>query len=128
DAPESHLTSESPTMRGVLETVARAAESDAPVLFRGESGTGKGVLARLLHAGSARAERPFVVTNCPTLSEELLASELFGHARGAFTGAVRDQQGRVEAAQGGTLFLDEIGEIPASLHAELLRLLQAKDY
>jgi NtrC-family two-component system response regulator AlgB len=128
EAPESDLASQSPVMRGVLETVARAAQADVPVLLRGESGTGKGVLARLLHAASARAERPFVVTNCPTLSEELLASELFGHARGAFTGAVRDQPGRVEAAEGGTLFLDEIGEIPNALQAKLLRFLQEKDF
>jgi NtrC-family two-component system response regulator AlgB len=128
EAPEEDITTASPAMRTVLETVARAAKSDVAVLFRGESGTGKGVMARLLHAESARASRPFVVTNCPTLSEELLASELFGHARGAFTGAVRDQPGRVEAAQGGTLFLDEIGEIPTALQAKLLRFLQDKDY
>ena len=99
-----------------------------PVLLRGENGTGKGVLARLLHAGSVRRERPFVVVNCPTLSEELLASELFGHARGAFTGAVRDQPGRVEAADGGTLFLDEIGELSPALQAKLLRFLQDKQF
>src|SRR5262249_21321242 len=83
---------------------------------------------RLLHAQSARAAGPFVVVNCPTLSEELLASELFGHARGAFTGAVRDQAGRVEMAQGGTLFLDEIGEISPGLQAKLLRFLQEKRF
>jgi NtrC-family two-component system response regulator AlgB len=92
--------------------------------LRGENGTGKSVLARTLHALSARSGKPFVVINCPTLSEDLLASELFGHARGAFTGAVRDQEGRVEAAEGGTLFLDEIGELPPSLQAKLLRFLQ----
>jgi NtrC-family two-component system response regulator AlgB len=128
DAPEHDLHTESPAMRGVLETISRAAQSDVSVMFRGESGTGKGVLARLLHAQSGRARAPFVVTNCPTLSDELLASELFGHARGAFTGAVRDQQGRVEAAEGGTLFLDEIGEIPNALQAKLLRFLQEHDF
>jgi NtrC-family two-component system response regulator AlgB len=82
----------------------------------------------MIHAGSKRAARPFVVVNCPTLSQELLASELFGHARGAFTGAVRDQAGRVEAAEGGTLFLDEIGEISPALQAKLLRFLQEKQF
>jgi NtrC-family two-component system response regulator AlgB len=127
-APEVDLDTASPTMRGVLELAMRAAHSDATVLLRGENGAGKGVLARLLHAQSARAEGPFVVVNCPTLSEELLASELFGHARGAFTGAVRDQAGRVEAAQGGTLFLDEIGEMSPGLQAKLLRFLQDKQF
>jgi len=86
------------------------------------------VLARALHAQSPRRPHPFVVVNCPTLSEELLASELFGHAKGAFTGAVRDQAGRVEAAQNGTLFLDEIGEISPGLQAKLLRFLQDKEF
>src|SRR5262249_57832549 len=101
---------------------------DVSALLRGESGTGKGVLARALHAQSARAGQPFVMVNCPTLSEELLASELFGHARGAFTGAVRDQPGRVEAAQGGTLFLGEVSDIAPGLQAKLLRFLQEKEF
>ena len=126
--PEIELETGSAQMREVISVVERAAGADVPVLLRGESGTGKGVLARLLHARSARATRPFVVVNCPTLSEDLLASELFGHARGAFTGAVRDQPGRVEAAEGGTLFLDEIGEIASGLQAKLLRFLQEKEY
>jgi NtrC-family two-component system response regulator AlgB len=126
--PEVDVATGSPKMRAVLDVVMRAAPSEATVLFRGESGTGKGVLARLLHAQSARASSPFVVVNCPTLSEELLASELFGHARGAFTGAVRDQAGRVEMAQGGTLFLDEIGEVSPGLQAKLLRFLQEKRF
>jgi NtrC-family two-component system response regulator AlgB len=115
-------------MMAVLDVVARAASHDVSVLLRGENGTGKGVLARVLHSRSARRERPFVVVNCPTLSEELLASELFGHARGAFTGAVKDQEGRVEAAEGGTVFLDEIGEISTGLQAKLLRFLQEKRF
>ncbi len=127
-APEADLVTQSPAMRAVLEMAARAAAADASVLFRGESGTGKGVLARFLHDQSGRRGHPFVVTNCPTLSEDLMASELFGHARGAFTGAVRDQQGRVEAAEGGTLFLDEIGEIPPSIQTKLLRFLQDRDF
>jgi len=127
-APEAQLESASPRMRGVLETITRAAAHDVAVLLRGENGTGKGVLARTLHASSPRRDKPFVVVNCPTLSEELLASELFGHARGAFTGAVRDQEGRVEAAEGGTVFLDEVGEISPALQAKLLRFLQEKNF
>jgi NtrC-family two-component system response regulator AlgB len=115
-------------MRAAIELAVRAATSDAPILLRGENGTGKSVLARLVHASSPRAARPFVTVNCPTLSEELLASELFGHAIGAFTGAVRDQAGRVEAAEGGTLLLDEIGEISPGLQAKLLRFVQDKEF
>ncbi|HEX7598456.1 MAG TPA: sigma-54 dependent transcriptional regulator, partial [Polyangia bacterium] len=126
--PDVDLTSNSPRMRSVQETVTRAAASDVPVLLSGETGTGKTVVARTLHAHSPRREHPFVVVNCPTLSEELLTSELFGHARGAFTGAVKDQPGRVEAAHGGSLFLDEIGEIPPALQAKLLRFLQDKEF
>ncbi|MDX2169003.1 MAG: sigma-54 dependent transcriptional regulator [Deltaproteobacteria bacterium] len=125
-APEVALDSAAPAMRAVLDVLPRVAAADASVLLRGENGTGKGVVARLLHAHSPRAARPFVTINCPTLSEELLASELFGHARGAFTGAVRDQPGRVEAADSGTLFLDEIGEISPGLQAKLLRFLQER--
>src|SRR5450432_180462 len=128
EAPETELESAAPAMRSVVEVVSRAAQSDVSVLFRGESGTGKGVLSRAMHLQSARRERPFVTINCPTLTEELLASELFGHAKGAFTGAVRDQPGRVEVAEGGTLFLDEIGDLPASLQAKLLRFLQEKRF
>jgi NtrC-family two-component system response regulator AlgB len=128
EVPEADLATDSPAMREVLTTIARAAPSDANILLRGESGTGKGVLARALHAQSRRQGRAFVTVNCPTLSEELLASELFGHAKGAFTGAVRDQAGRVEAAEGGTLFLDEIGEISTGLQAKLLRFLQEKQF
>ncbi len=127
-SPETELASASPAMRAVLDTIARVALSDVAVLFRGESGTGKTVLARALHRQSRRAGAPFVVVNCPTLTEDLLASELFGHARGAVTGAVRDQPGRVEAAEGGTLFLDEIGELSPALQAKLLRFLQEKQF
>jgi NtrC-family two-component system response regulator AlgB len=127
-APEARLETASPRMKAVLEIVARAASHEVAVLLRGENGTGKGVLARTLHAQSPRRDRPFVVVNCPTLSEDLLASELFGHVRGAFTGAVRDQEGRVEAAEGGTVFLDEIGELSPTLQAKLLRFLQEKRF
>jgi NtrC-family two-component system response regulator AlgB len=127
-APEINLETESPRMKAVLEVLSKAAAFDAPVLLLGENGTGKSVLARRLHVLSGRRERPFAAVNCPTLSEELLSSELFGHARGAFTGAVRDQPGRVEAAEGGTLFLDEIGELAPALQAKLLRFLQEKTF
>ena len=128
EVPEADFSTESPAMRAVLELAPRVAAADAPVLLTGESGTGKGVLARYIHSLGARAAGPFAVVNCPTLSEELLASELFGHARGAFTGAVRDSPGRVEAAEGGTLFLDEIGEITPAVQARLLRFLQEHQY
>jgi NtrC-family two-component system response regulator AlgB len=128
EAPEIDLSSTSPAVRAVLDALAPAARSDAAVLLRGESGTGKGVFAHALHDQSPRRERPFVTVNCPTLSEDLLSSELFGHVRGAFTGAVRDQAGRVEAADGGTLFLDEIAELSPGLQAKLLRFLQEKQF
>jgi NtrC-family two-component system response regulator AlgB len=126
--PELELATRSAALQAALDTVRRAAGSEAAVLLRGENGTGKGVLARLLHTRSPRATGPFVVVHAPTLSEELLASELFGHARGAFTGAVKDQPGKVEAAHGGTLFLDEIAEIAPTLQAKLLRFLQDKQF
>ena len=127
-APAIDLETDSPKIRGVFEVAAKASASDVPVLLRGESGTGKSVLARMIHSMSPRKAQPFVVVNCPTLSEELLASELFGHIKGSFTGAVRDQAGRVETAEGGTLFLDEIGEITPSLQAKLLRFLEDKEF
>jgi NtrC-family two-component system response regulator AlgB len=98
------------------------------VLLRGESGTGKGVLARAIHSKSKRAARPLVTVHCPSLSAELLESDLFGHVRGAFTGAVADKVGKVDAADGGTLFLDEIGDLPPALQPKLLRLIQDKTY
>lgn len=126
--PETELATSSPRYRAALDLVARAAGSDAPVLFRGESGTGKGVLARALHLQSRRRARPFVTVNCPLLTADLLASELFGHVRGAFTGASVDRTGRIDEAQGGTLLLDEVSEIAPSLQAKLLRFVQERRF
>ncbi len=127
-APGGDLSSEEPAVQRLLETARLAAESDATILLRGESGCGKGVLARRLHSHSRRSARPFVTVSCPSLSAELLESELFGHARGSFTGAVRDTEGKVAAAEGGTLFLDEVGDLPPPLQPKLLRFLQEKEY
>jgi NtrC-family two-component system response regulator AlgB len=126
--PEADLQTEEPLMQQALEITFKAAASDATVLFHGESGTGKGVLARALHARSPRAAGAFLTVACPSLSAELLESELFGHARGAFTGAVQETYGKVAAAEGGTLFLDEVGDLPLALQPKLLRLLQEKRY
>jgi DNA-binding NtrC family response regulator len=115
-------------MARVAETVERVAPSNATVLLLGETGTGKEVIARALHQHSARREHPFVAVNCALLKGELLESELFGHEKGAFTGADRMRPGRVETARGGTLFLDEIAEMPPALQARLLRLLQEREY
>ena len=122
------MVGESPRMREVYHLLRRAAATDSTVLLRGESGTGKELAARALHRESPRADRPFVAVNCATLSETLLESELFGHERGAFTGAVARQTGKVEAADTGALFLDEVGEIPLSLQAKLLRFLQEREF
>ncbi len=126
--PEVVLETESPKLRAALDVVEKVATTEVPVLLLGENGTGKGVIARWLHAQSQRANGPFVVISCPTLTEELLASELFGHVKGAFTGATRDREGRLEAAQGGTVFLDEVSEVSPALQAKLLRFLQEKQF
>jgi transcriptional regulator with GAF, ATPase, and Fis domain len=125
---DADMVGESPRMREVYRLLRRAAATDSTVLLRGESGTGKELAARALHKASPRAGRPFVAVNCATLSETLLESELFGHERGAFTGAVARKTGRVEVADTGTLFLDEVGEIPLPLQAKLLRFLQEREF
>ncbi|MBX7256884.1 MAG: sigma-54 dependent transcriptional regulator [Candidatus Hydrogenedentes bacterium] len=127
-SPDVDLTSTSPVMQRALELARQVAQSEASVLILGESGTGKTVLAKVIHAWSRRARKPFGVVSCPSLSGELLESELFGHVRGSFTGAVRDNPGRVMACEGGTLFLDEIGELPLPLQPKLLRFIQDKEY
>jgi len=126
--PEADLQTHEPAVRSALDLAFRVATSDATVLLRGESGTGKGVLARAIHARSPRSARPFVTVHCPSLSAELLESDLFGHARGAFTGAVQEAAGKVAGADGGTLFLDEVGDLPPALQPKLLRFVQEKAY
>lgn len=118
------MVSRSPAMAELFTLIGRAARSDASVLVRGETGSGKELVARALHALSPRAGKPFLAVNCATLQGELLASELFGHVRGAYTGAIQNRKGLFERANGGTVFLDEIGELPLELQPRLLRVLQ----
>ena len=122
------LSSTSPAMQRTVTLARQVAPSDVAVLIRGESGTGKGVLARAVHSWSPRADKPFAVVACPSLSAELLESELFGHVKGAFTGAMRDNPGRIAMSEGGTLFLDEIGDLPLALQPKLLRFLQDRQF
>jgi two-component system, NtrC family, response regulator GlrR len=125
--PKFHqLRGGSRKMRALYATLARVAAAEAPVLILGETGTGKEVVARSVHDASPRASGPFVVVDCAALPENLLDAELFGHARGAFTGAVGARPGAIESANGGTVFLDEIGELPKSMQPKLLRVLEAK--
>jgi len=122
------LESSSLAVRRLIDTARQAAASEITILLTGESGTGKNVLARQIHRWSRRAEKPFITVNCTTLSESLLESELFGHMRGSFTGAVKDKPGRLEAADGGTLFLDEIGDLAPNLQAKFLRFIQEQSF
>jgi len=124
----AEMDSESPGMKKVLETLRQVADTDATVLILGESGTGKGVAARTIHHCSPRAKEQFVTVNCPSLSAELLESELFGHKKGAFTGATENKLGRVDQAEGGTLLLDEVGDVPLALQPKLLRFIQDREY
>lgn len=122
--PESLLVGQSTSMRRVLGLIETVSRSHAPTLVTGESGTGKELVARMLHDGSPRHAGPFVVVNCGALTETLIEAELFGHERGAFTGALRKRDGRFQAADGGTVFLDEVAELPLPAQAKLLRVLQ----
>jgi len=119
-----NILGRAPALLEVLDMAERAAHSNSTVLIRGETGTGKELLARAIHFNSSRSDNPLVTINCGAIPKELLESELFGHRRGAFTGAVADKKGRIELADGGTLFLDEIGEMSPSLQVKLLRLIQ----
>lgn len=126
--PSMVMDSDEPGFKEMLRVAFKAANSEASILLLGPSGTGKTILARQLHEHSMRHDKPFVTVNCPSLSRELLESELFGHLKGAFTGAVNETWGKVAAAEGGTLFLDEIGELPPEIQPKLLRLLQEQEY
>jgi two-component system, NtrC family, response regulator PilR len=120
------LLGHSPAMASLRELVARVARSQAPVHITGESGTGKELVARLIHDSGARADAPFVPVNCGAIPSELMESELFGHKRGSFTGAIADKRGLVQSAEGGTLFLDEVADLPLHMQVKLLRLIQEK--
>src|SRR5262245_11534247 len=122
------IVGKSTQLRDVISTIDRIARSPTTVLITGESGTGKELIVAALHDASPRRDGPLVTVNCGAIPETLLESELFGHARGAFTGAVASRQGRVAAAEKGTLFLDEVGELPLPLQVKLLRLLQQREY
>lgn len=126
--PEDRLQTANAGMQRVIETARKAAPSEAIILLTGESGTGKSVFARAIHHWSARAAKPMAVVATPAVPADLLESELFGHAKGAFTGAVRDVPGRIAACEGGTLFLDEIGDMAPSVQAKLLRFIQDREY
>jgi NtrC-family two-component system response regulator AlgB len=125
---DHEIITQNPTYLGVLRMAERVAPSQLTVLIEGETGTGKELLADFIHAKSDRTDKPIVKVNCAALSSELIESELFGHVKGSFTGALKDREGRVEAADGGTLFLDEVGEMPLAMQAKLLRFLQSHEY
>jgi two-component system response regulator PilR (NtrC family) len=126
NAQEPRLLGHSPAIVALRELIARVARSQAPVHITGESGTGKELVARLIHDTGARADAPFVAVNCGAIPSELMESELFGHKRGSFTGAIADKPGLVQSAEGGTLFLDEVADLPLHMQVKLLRLIQEK--
>jgi len=123
-----NIIGSSPPMQAVYRLVARCAPTNSTVMLRGESGTGKELIARAIHHNSLRKDRPFVTVDCASLSENLLESELFGHVKGSFTGAVSNKKGLFESADGGTLFLDEIGNISISTQAKLLRFIEQREF
>jgi two-component system NtrC family response regulator len=123
-----NIVSNHPKMLEIFEIISKVAETDATILIQGESGTGKDLIAKTIHYNSLRKEKPLVTVNCGALTESLLTSELFGHKRGSFTGAVKDAIGRFQAAEGGTVVLDEIGEIPINLQKTLLRVIEEKEF
>jgi Nif-specific regulatory protein len=125
---EHNLVGESAPIRDVLQFISKVAPTDSTVLISGESGTGKELVARAIHKNSKRADKPFMAVNCAALAETLLESELFGHERGSFTGALVQKKGRLEVADGGTLFLDEIGDLSTALQVKLLRVLQEREF
>ncbi len=124
----SSLVGQSPAIESILKTIEKVAQTDSTVLITGESGTGKELVARAIHDNSSRASKPLVIVNCGAIPEDLLEAELFGHMKGAFTGASANRIGRFEAANGGTLFLDEVGELPLHLQVKLLRVLQQRQF
>jgi len=125
---KSTLVGQSPAIEAILKTIEKVAQTDSTVLITGESGTGKELVARAIHENSSRAGKPLVVVNCGAIPEDLLEAELFGHIKGAFTGASANRIGRFELANGGTLFLDEVGELPLHLQVKLLRVLQQRQF
>jgi len=124
----SPLVGESSAFQQIFQTIEKVAQTDSTVLITGESGTGKELIARAIHDNSARANGPFIIVNCGAIPGELLEAELFGHTKGAFTGATQNREGRFQMANGGTLFLDEIGDIPLHLQVKLLRVLQTRQF
>lgn len=124
----SPLVGESLAIQNVFKTIEKVVQADSTVLITGESGTGKELIARAIHENSSRSARPWVVVNCGAIPADLLEAELFGHVKGAFTGATQTRQGRFEVAHGGTIFLDEVGEIPLHLQVKLLRVLQTRQF
>ena len=125
---QSSLVGSSQAIQEIYNTIDKVASTDSTVLITGESGTGKELIARAIHEKSSRAQKPMIIVNCGAIPSELLEAELFGHIKGAFTGATNNRIGKFEAANGGTIFLDEVGELPLALQVKLLRVLQTKQF